>query len=130
MTFDEIRIKTIRTAQNLQALGYKPKEVFTLIARNSHHVAPITFASLAIGCPINALDPSFGKTEIIHMMKITKPVLVFCDVACYELVDESLKELGNEAKIYTFGGSIGRSEPVENWFKELMNSNHDENQFM
>lgn len=126
MTFDDIRIKTIRAAQNLQALGYKPKDVFMVIARNSHHLAPVAFASLAINCPFNALDPSFGKTEVIHMMKITRPVLVFCDVGCYDLVDECLKELSFEAKIFTFGGSVGRSEPVENLFKETCK----ENQFM
>lgn len=118
MSFDEIRVKTIRAAQNLQAIGYKPGNVFTLIARNSHLVAPITFASMAIGCPINFLDPSFGRTELIHMMKITKPVLVFCDLGCCELVDKCLKELGNDGKIFTFGESVGRSEAVESLFKE------------
>lgn len=126
MTFNEIKSKTIRAAQNLQALGYKPKGVFTIIARNSHHVAPVAFASIAIGCPLNPLDASFGKTELIHMLTIIKPALVFCDVECYELVDECLKQLGNEANIFTFGGSTGRSEPVENLFKET----HKENQFM
>lgn len=126
MTFDEIRIKTIRAAQNLQALGYKPKDVFTLIARNSQHVAPITFASLAIGCPINTLDPSFGRAELNHMMKITNTVLVFCDVECFELVNKCLKELGNSAKIFTFGDSAGQSESVESLFEDT----HRENQFM
>lgn len=118
MTFDEIKTKTIRAAQNLQALGYKREQVFGLIAKNSQNVAPIAFASFAIGCPINSLDPSFGKTEFMHMLKITKPVLVFCDVSCYEILSECLTELESDARIFTFGGSFGRSEPVENLFKE------------
>lgn len=40
MTFDEIRIKSIRFAQNLQARGYKSQQVFGIVAKNSHHVAP------------------------------------------------------------------------------------------
>lgn len=126
MTFDDIKIKTIRAAQNLQTLGYKRKQVFGLIARNSHDVAPIVFASIAVGCPIIALDPSFGKTEIIHMLEKPKPVIIFCDIACYELLEETLGELSIEARIYTFDGSIGRSEPVENLFKKT----HDEHLFM
>lgn len=126
MTFDEIKTETIRAAQNLQALGCKPKQLFTIIARNSQHLAPITFASIAIGCPINALDVSFGKTEIIHMLKITKPAVVFCDSDCYKLVDECLVELENEARIFTFGERVGRSEPIESLFRET----HKENQFM
>lgn len=126
MTFDEIKMKTIRAAQNLLALGYERKQVFGLVARNSHHVAPITFASIAIGCPVNALDPSFGRTELLHMFKITKPVLLFCDIDCYELINDCLIELDNRARIFTIGGSLGRSEPVENLFKET----HKEDQFM
>lgn len=117
MTFEDIRIRTIRAAQNLQARGYTPKQVFGMISANSNQVAPIFFASIAIGCLPVALDPSFGKAEIIHMLSITKPTLMFCDIACYDLLIECLAELKNEAKVFTTGGQNGRSEPVENLFK-------------
>lgn len=126
MTFNDIKIKTIRAAQNLQALKYEQKQVFAIIARNSHDLAPIVFASIAIGCPVNALDPSFGKTELIHMLNLMKPVLIFCDTDCYELIHECLTELGNAAKIFTFGEVVGRSEPVESLFEETFK----EDQFM
>lgn len=125
MTFDEIRIKTIRAAQNLRSRGYDSKQVFGIMARNSHHVAPILIASIANGCPINPLDPSFGKTEVIHMLTLLKPVLIFCDVACYDLLNECLTELGSEAKVFTFGGQKGESEAVENLFEAM----HKEDDF-
>lgn len=126
MTYAEIRIKTIRAAQNLQARGYKQKQVFGMIAANSNYVAPIFFASISNGCVINPLDSSFGKAEIIHMLSITKPVLMFCDIACYDLLNECLTELGNKAKVLTIGGQKGQSEPVENLFVET----GKENEFM
>ncbi|XP_031634571.1 4-coumarate--CoA ligase-like 7 [Contarinia nasturtii] len=116
LSFDEIRMKTVRAAQNLQKREYKSKQVFGLVAKNSQHLAPIIFASMCLGCPINTLGISFKKTEIIHMLKITKPVLMFCDIEMYDLLKECLLELGNKAKILTFGGSKGDSEPVENLF--------------
>lgn len=118
MTFDEIRMETIRAAQNLQTRGYNQKQVFGIIAANSHHVAPVFFASIAIGSPIVAFDPSFGKAEIIHMLTITKPVIMFCDAICYEILSECLAELGNKAKVFTIGGQKGKSESIENLFKE------------
>lgn len=118
MSFNEIRIKTIRAAQNLQKRGYEPKQVFGLMAKNSHHVAPIVFASICIGCPINTLDPTFGKTELIYMLKTTKPALMFCDVEVYDLVAECLAELKNDAKIVTFGGSTDGADSVENLLAE------------
>lgn len=82
MTFDELRTKTIRAAQNLQARGYKPKQLFGIVATNSDHVAPIVIASLAMGCPINALDVSYRDVDLIEMFKITEPVVIFCDISC------------------------------------------------
>lgn len=124
LTFDDIRLQTIRAAQNLQNRGYKPKQVFGIIAKNSHHVAPIAFASISIGCLLSTLDTSFGKTELIHILNTTKPVLMFCDVASYDVLKECLLELENGAKIITFGGSKGESESVENLFTETHNEDN------
>lgn len=126
MTFDEIRMKTIRAAQNLLNRGYQQKQVFGLMAKNSYHVSPIVFGSISIGCAVNTLDPSFKKAELIHMLNTIKPVLMFCDVEVYDLVKECLTELENNAKILTFGGSKGEAEPVENLFSET----HNEDYFM
>lgn len=79
-----------------------------------------------MGCPINTLDPSFGKNEIKHMLSTTQPSLMFCDIKIYDLLKECLSELGNDADIFTFGGQIGDSEPVENLFVE----NGDEYEFV
>lgn len=126
MSFNEIHLATIRTAINLQNRGYKPKQVFGLMAKNSYHVAPIVFGSISIGCPINTLDPSFKKADLIHMLNTIKPALMFCDVEVYDLVKECLTELGNDAKMFTFGGSKGDAEPVEDLFSET----HNEDYFM
>lgn len=126
MTYDEIRMKTIRAAQNLQTLGYESGKVIGIIAKNSDNVAPIFFASIALGCPVNCLDPSFEKVEFMSSLQRTKPELVFCDVECYDRVHECLMELGVTAKFFTFNGTVDQSEPVERVFAET----HKENQFM
>lgn len=123
LTYDEIRLQTIRAAQHLQGRGFKPKQTFVLFARNNHQVAPIVFASLAIGCPLNCIDASFVKSALIHMLNTTKPVVVFCEITCYELLNECLTELGNDAHIFTFGGCQGRSEPIDNLF-QVTNTEH------
>lgn len=124
MSFDEIRIKTIQAAENLQERGYEPKQIFGLLARNSHHVASIVFGSISIGCSVNTLDPTFGKIELMHMLNTTKPSLMFCDIEGYDLLKECLTELENDAKIFTFGGSKDDSEPVEVLFTETGTENY------
>lgn len=71
-----------------------------------------------MGCPINPLDPSFSKTELMHMFSITKPKAVFCDVEIYDLVQDCLHELENDGKIFTFNGQTTDSIPVETLFEE------------
>lgn len=113
LTNGELRANIIRVAQNIARLGMRPDDIFGLVARNSEHVAPIVYASMAIGCPINTLDPSFGAAEITHMFGITKPKLVFCDVNKLHVVRDSLKELKLSPIIYTFGKKTEYSRLVE-----------------
>lgn len=122
-TFSEIRTKSIRAAENLRSRGYRKGQVVGFIATNTHHVAPVVFASLYLGCPVNTMDPSFAKNEIKHMLTITTPSVMFCDVKIYDLVKGCLTELGNDAQIFTFSGQSGDSEPVENLFEGIGNVN-------
>lgn len=121
LTFEELRIKTIRAAQNLQKLGYKPKQVIGFMAANSAVLAPLVFGSFCAGCPINPLATSVGKEDIIRMLKKVQPSLMICDIEKYNLIKECLVELGSEAKIFTFGGKKDDSEPVESLFEKTGN---------
>lgn len=67
---------------------------------------------------MNTLDPTFGKTEVLHMLATIKPSLLFCDVEIYDVVKSCLNELGNTAQVFTFGGSKGDSTQVEHLLLE------------
>lgn len=138
LTNAEIRLNTIRAAQNLSKFGIQRGDVFGLFAKNTEHLAAITFAALLIGAPVNALDPSFKKgylnfilrpvctlerlfldtDEIQHMFKLTSPKIVCCDVENYEILTVALKELDLDAPIFTFGGTVDGSISIEELFAE------------
>lgn len=126
LRFDEIRSRSIRAAQNLRARGYEKGQILGIIATNSHHLSPIVFAAFYLGCPINTLDPTFGKADMKHMLNTTKPQAIFCDTNVYDLVKQCLAELGNGAQVFTFGGQVGDSVAVDELFAE----NGDEYGFM
>lgn len=88
------------------------------MAKDSANLAPTVFASLCIGCSVNPLHFSSEKKDILHMFKMVDPCAIFCDIEVYELVKDCLTQLGNNAQIFTFNGSKGDSEPVENLFFE------------
>lgn len=118
MTYNELHLKTIRAAQNLQTRGYQTNQVFSLMTRHLENVAPIVFAAYYLGCPVNPLHWSFGKDEIVQIFRTTKPSVIFCEIENYLVLVESLRELKMNAKIFTFNGQTHDSESVTNLFLE------------
>lgn len=88
------------------------------MVENVANLSPIVFAAFSLGCPINALHTSVEKANLIHMLRMTEPSVMFCDVKVYDLANECLKELENDAKIFTFNGTKGNSKAVESLFKQ------------
>lgn len=108
---------TIRAAQNLQRRGYKPKQVISIISGNVPQLAPIVFASLCLGGPVNTI-PTTPKREILRILEMTKPDLVFCEIRVFHLVQKCLLDLQLNAKIFTLNGSADDIESVDKLFVE------------
>lgn len=126
LRYDQLLSRSIRVAQNLRQLGYRKGQMFGFSARNSQHVAPIIFAAWYLGCPVMAIDDSFGKKEFTNMLKITRPILIFSDIKLYGIIRECLDDLGMKTKIFTIGGQIGSSRAIE----ELLAENDAEGVFV
>ena len=119
LTYDELRLNTIRAAQNLQKRGFNgPKQVFAFLAKNSDYLTSLMFASFCLGSMADMWNASHGKADIIRLLQMTRPNLFFCDVELYDVLVECLNEANHQAKIFTFNGVKGESEAVENLFEE------------
>lgn len=125
MTFDDLRLETIRAAQNLRKRGYKSRQVFGFLAGNSDHLTPIVMACICLACPIAPFHPMLTKDEMSRILCKTKPTVIFCDASAYDQLDGVLKELKFNVKVFTFGGTVAGVEPVEN----LMVETGDESYF-
>lgn len=110
-------LKTVRAAQNLQKLGYSKGDVFSFSVMD-RHVAPVVYAAFCLGCPVNMVSPSHGTADTIHVLKIAKPKLMFCDVERHHFLTDCLLEAKVDARIITFGGTCDRSLHVESLFEE------------
>lgn len=116
LTAEDIRLKSIRTAQNLQKLGCKTNDVIGIVARNTHHLTPIVLAAFYLGCPLSILEPHCKETDIVQRFGLTKPDIVFCDLNVFDTVKSSLNKLQNKYKIFTFEGQHDSSIGVEALF--------------
>lgn len=84
-----------------------------IVASNWDNLTPVVFGSLYLGCTVIGIDQRSHKCDMKRMLSVTQPSLVFCDIGGHELARECLDELGNGSKIFTFGGQVNESEPVE-----------------
>lgn len=68
MVMSEIRIRTIRLAQNLLEHGCTQNDRVAIVARNSHNITPLAAALLCIGTPFNAVDINLIKGLLRHFV--------------------------------------------------------------
>lgn len=99
LTCDDLRISSVRVAQNLTKLGVGSGDVVGVICRNSNEVTFLVTGCILIGAPFNPLDVTFNKDDIKHLFGQTLPKLVVCDLDIEKVAQEALRELKNDCKI-------------------------------
>lgn len=126
MTCEMTRQSSVRIAQSLMNLGFKPGDVSGFICRNGTQLPSAIYACILIGSPINPLDVAFKKEDIVQMFAQTEPKLVFCDADVYATVKLALNELENEAMIITLRDRIDGAKHIE----EFLSSTGNEHEFV
>ncbi|XP_031624825.1 luciferin 4-monooxygenase-like isoform X2 [Contarinia nasturtii] len=119
LTFMDIRKKAIRAAQNLQSLGFA-QQIFGFISKTSENIAPIVFAAMAIGSPINGVHEPFDKDHIIETFNMTKPPVIFCDIQYYKVLIKCVSALKYTPVIFTIDNG-NNNHSVQNLFKRTGN---------
>jgi 4-coumarate--CoA ligase len=100
VTYEELRISSVRIAQNLMKIGITHDDVVGVICKTSNEMSFFLTACVLIGAPMNPLDLSFTKDDIKHLFGQTQPKLVICDIEAFDKTREALKELELAAKIF------------------------------
>lgn len=119
LTFDEVRLRATRAAQNLQKRGLQRRQFFGIIASNTDDLLPIFLASIGLGCPNVPLRPLLTKDEMARILKKTKPDIIFCDIDTHAKLREALFESHLNPKLFLCGrGHVDGIESVENLFIE------------
>lgn len=118
ITAKEIRIKTIRAANNLQELGVRQGDVVAIATQIRNCIPPVFFACLAIGTPINTMDPDFQVEDYRSMMKQTKPKIILCESRNVDVIQKALQKLNHFARIFTVDRHIDGLHFVDELFTE------------
>lgn len=106
MTASEMRLRSIRIGQNLMnKAGVKSGDMIVLIARNNDNIASLMYACMSIGTPFMPLDGFFEVPDMIHMFKIFKPNMIFCELGRLNTVKIALSQMLLNIPIITFDKS-------------------------
>ncbi|XP_062549528.1 probable 4-coumarate--CoA ligase 1 [Armigeres subalbatus] len=103
VTGKEMLLRTIRVAQNLTRMGYVQENIFSMAVRNEENVAPVMFACLALGIPVNTLDASCKRDDLSHMLGTTRSPVVFCDQGTWPEMKAALEMINLQPKVFIFG---------------------------
>ncbi|XP_065091269.1 probable 4-coumarate--CoA ligase 1 [Ochlerotatus camptorhynchus] len=111
LTCEEMRLRSIRAAQNLTRLGYTKGDTIGFAVRNRENVAPIVYGCFLIGAPVNCIDPDFTATDMAYMFGISKPVLVIADEDNVDTVKTSCQTAGISPKFVVMDQAPGDDDP-------------------
>lgn len=111
-TFEKLHKTSMTIARNLAKFNLTQDDIIGIYASNTPYVAPLTIAAFLAGIPISTLDPSIDEAGVQRIYNITKPKVVFCDKAIYEMIDKAISELEFECHVFVLdevkgSGTIG-----------------------
>lgn len=124
MTFSELRLKAIRAAQNLQAIGFRPHQNFCFMSIHNENLLPIVLASIGLACPIVPLYPLLSTDEIVRILTKIKSPIIFCDANLYNELNDALNKLQFKMKVFLLDDvRFDGVESVVNLFRETGHEN-------
>lgn len=125
MTCQEMRVRTMKIATHLMKRGYKQNDVAGIVAVNSENVAPVVFACLILGMPLNILAPSLSESDIVHMYSKTRPKVIFCDSNAHETLHNAVKAMELDCEIFTLREKVAQFEFVDELISKVNVKNEE-----
>ncbi len=114
----EMKLRIIRIARHLKKLGYKKGDIVGAMASNSEHLGALIIACFVLGLPISFIAPNFTKNDVIKLLGITRPKLIFCDAGLVGMMQEAIGDLKLSAPIFTLLEKVDDHEFVDDFLTE------------
>lgn len=100
-TNNQVLSMSSNIALEMQSMGIEQSDVIGIMAFETSYIMPVCFAAFFIGTPFQCIEASLDKESVFNLWNITKPKLVFCDNAVYDIVKEVSHQLNLNCAIIT-----------------------------
>ncbi|XP_044743653.1 4-coumarate--CoA ligase 1-like [Chrysoperla carnea] len=130
-TFGEMRLNSIRCALKMKQDGLKRGDMIIICGRNHLDLVAPLLGAMYLGVTINPLHPDYSRNEILRMIKLTEPKIIFCDQESTNLMTELITEAKLQSKIVTFETDFKaylkphKSTEEDNFGTEIVDVNND-----
>ncbi|KAG5680303.1 hypothetical protein PVAND_009820 [Polypedilum vanderplanki] len=122
----ELKLMSIRVAQNLVKIGVKEDDVVGMITHQSHFTTSFILGCVFMGALPNPLDENLSESDIRIIYKQTKPKIIICDDKAIYKLESALENVDFEFVIY----STSREHEKYQSTKIFLNPTNVEENFM
>ncbi|XP_044728170.1 4-coumarate--CoA ligase 1-like [Chrysoperla carnea] len=130
-TFGQMRVNSIRCALKMKEDGLKRGDIIMICGRIHLDVVVPLLGAMYLGVTIIPLHPDYSRNEILRMINLTEPKIIFCDQECTNLMSELSTEARLQCKIVTFETDfkeyLKQQKPTEedSFVTEIVDVNND-----
>ncbi|XP_068143937.1 luciferin 4-monooxygenase [Drosophila tropicalis] len=125
LTGGQLLEQSRRLANAFSSLKLHRGDVVGISATNTSYLTEVVIAALLNGTPINPLHPEFESETVAYMYEITKPKVIFCDLANFEILSNVKNSLKFKTELILLNGTLPGVRNVQDLL-ELGSSDYDE----
>ncbi|XP_022910029.2 luciferin 4-monooxygenase-like [Onthophagus taurus] len=123
-TYENVLKRSIRVALEMKTQGVTEDDVIVLCSGNTLDCCIPIFAAHLLNASVAALDPSQSVRDVVYLMNLIEPKMIFVQDSALDLITTAEKEFLFTPKIIVMGEHIG-----EDSFDNFTKPNPNENNF-
>lgn len=128
-TYESVKLRSIRTALELQKRGLQPDDHILICSENSlDNIIPL-FGALFLGARVSFLDPVLALRYCKYGIEMVKPKFIFASLKSVQLIEECILDHDEKPQLIVFGKEskypdfsefcLAKSKEEEDKFKPL-----------
>lgn len=87
----------------MRSIGIRPNDVITICSNTNMDCFIPLYATFFLGAIPANIVPNLPLSDVIHLMKLVSPRIIFVSPEAVKLIEDTLRELKMNTKIVVFG---------------------------
>lgn len=107
-TYGELLNRSCKTAAAMKQRGIKERDIVMFCSYNHMDVCVPYIATFWLGAIPTAVDPSMTLDELVYLLNLVKPKMIFVVSEAVNLIESALNTIGLQPEIIVFGQTFSK----------------------